>query len=75
MALIDKDGFYSVVFLIVGIPLTVIGLGVSGVILFSGLWGLAHAFPILIFSIPISILWVRVTKSGYRRLKRIGTHN
>lgn len=67
MSPITKDRFYAVVLLVIGIPLTIIALAVSGLILFSGPWGLGHGFPILIFSIPILIIGVRVIRAGYRR--------
>ena len=69
MASITKDRLYSPLLFIVGVPLTLVGLGLSGIILFSGAWGLAHGFPLLIFSIPMSAVGIVAIRSGYRRMK------
>ena len=69
MSTITKATCGSIVLIVLGGLLTLIGLPVSALILFSGVWGLAHGFPILIFTIPMCVFGIRAMDRGYRRIK------
>ena len=59
---------YSIALLALGIPLALSGLAISGLIIFSGPWGLAHGFPLLVITVPVAIIGIRMTMSGRRRI-------
>jgi hypothetical protein len=51
-------GCVTIALLILGIPLTLIGLVVSGIVLLSGAWTLGYMYPVLVISIPMFVLGV-----------------
>jgi hypothetical protein len=74
-------GFYSIALLVVGVPFTLIGLAVSGIILLSGPWGIGHGFPLLLISLPMLIIGILALRRcrrlmiANRTASKMGTHN
>ncbi len=52
------DGCWPVALLFAGIPLTLVGLAVTGFLFFSGPWTLAHMYQFLWASVPMLIIGV-----------------